>query len=180
MWLKQLPTLKDIECRIDKAVAGHYGEFVGAARLADLEKRNVPKPWPMPARAKELHALFDYYERTYGLSACARMTANRIGYGLLAVALLGCGECWRLFLSLPDTPRERNREAFVRILRAYVPQPILARHENDFKKMAACVRRALEDVGVMQTGGTADEKLAFAKGVSREKPVDRLMQMGIK
>ena len=180
VWLKQLPTLKDIECRIDKAVAGHYGEFVGAARLADLEKRNVPKPWPMPARAKELHALFDYYERTYGLSACARMTANRIGYGLLAVALLGCGECWRLFLSLPDTPRERNREAFVRILRAYVPQPILARHENDFKKMAACVRRALEDVGVMKTGGTADEKLAFAKGVSREKPVDRLMQMGIK
>ena len=46
--------------------------------------------------------------------------------------------------------------------------------------MTACVRRALEDVGVMQTGGTADEKLAFAKGVSREKPVDRLMQMGIK
>lgn len=179
-WLKQLPTLKDIECRIDKAVAGHYGEFVGASRLADLEKRNIPKPWPMPARAKELHALFDYYERTYGLSGCARMTANRIGYGLLAVALLGCGECWRLFLSLPDTPRERNREAFVRILRAYVPQPILARHENDFKKMTACVRRALEDVGVMQTGGTADEKLAFAKGVSREKPVDRLMQMGIK
>ena len=179
-WFRKLPALKDIESRIDKAVEGHYGEFVGAARLADLERKKVPKPWPMPARAKELHALFGYYERTYGLSACSRMTANRVGYGLLSVALLGCGECWRMFLSLPDTPRERNREAFVRILRAYVPQPILERHENDFKKMAACVRRAMEDVGIVQTGGTVDDKLAFIKGVSREKPVDRLMQIGVK
>ena len=183
-WFRKLPALKDIESRIDKAVEGHYGEFVGAARLADLEKleeeNKIQKPWPMPARAKELHALFGYYERTYGLSACSRMTANRVGYGLLAVALLGCGECWRMFLSLPDTPRERNREAFFRILRAYVPQPILERHENDFKKMAACVRRAMEDVGIVQTGGTVDDKLAFIKGVSREKPVDRLMQIGAK
>lgn len=179
-WFRQLPTLKDIESRIDKAVEGHYREFVGAARLADLERKKIQKPWPMPARAKELHALFGYYERTYDLSACSRMTANRVGYGLLSVALLGCGECWRLFLSLPDTPRERNREAFVRILSAYVPQPILERHENDFKKMAACVRRAMEDVGIVQTGGTADDKLAFIKGVSREKPVDRLIQIGVK
>ena len=166
---EKLPSLKVIEDIIDKTVEKRYEQFVGAARMDEINKSHLI-PRPRPARAHELHTIFAYHEQTYHLSSCSSVSTNKIGYGRLALALLGCDTCWRAFLALPDSPqRRRSREDFATIMRAYIPLDILEKHTRSFNNMFTCICRVLEYDGIVQSGGTSRDLASFCSSIRRKR-----------
>ena len=134
-----------------------------------------------PARRKELHEIFAHCNKRYAIEKNPSMEGNRVGYGMLAISLLGCWDCWR---------EAKDIFSFREILMRYMPpranppkdperKKIYDNQEKAFRAafdgLVLCVKTAFafnRNGAILQSGGTEEDRRVFErnmKTVSRAK-----------
>ena len=174
-----LPSRDFLKEIIVAEVAKNYSKFVGEGRLRELIEKygtDVQK-YPIPARAKELVVLIDYYYDRYGLNPDKPMADAYTSYGMLIIALLGCGECWRTFLD--QGALHRHVDTFCNLISKYV----VLRSDKDFNRqfasLAICVRCAFLKKYIKLSGGSSSDTELFKSCAYRKNPTAKIAMIAL-
>lgn len=124
-------------------------------------------------RRRELHEIFQHCNKEYCIDGNESMTGNWIGYGMLAITILGCWDCWR---------GVENKCDFEMVMNRYIPDSIREKYrmlyEESFGGMIHCIGSAFKNKvipnkhqygAILQSGGTEVDRREFEKALSREK-----------
>ena len=150
-WFSKNPSAKE---KVSEAL------FKSMPSVTNIQSHIDSLPGIGSARKQELHEIFTHYVRMYSLATNKSMEGNRVGYGMLAIALLGCWDCWRDAKD-PLSLRE--------ILRRYVPDSGKSKQRPDFEAyfngLVLCVRTAFEYYhgAIPQSGGTESDRRDFIR-----------------
>jgi len=150
-------------------VAENYEGLVGSGRFSELTSKKRLRteessgrsivhfdPELEPARSREIRSVIAHY---LGESPSLEFVSGSV-LAMLAIALLGCRDCWRAFLDLPSGAR--HKEGFFRLITWYIPRELLA--VNEYRglrgQLVSIIRIYLAKQGGARRLGATSEEVA--------------------
>ena len=140
-----------------------------------IEKYEIDvSKYPIPAGLKNIAEMVRRYAWKYKLWQTESVVENIIGFGRLAIAVLGCEESWKILLNAPLS--KQNFEGFSSILRKYVPLKAQSLAKLNFNMLVAVVISVFSRGFILEMGGTLDDVKKFTEAVRKNKRKTALAQ----
>lgn len=133
-----------------------------------IEKYEIDvSKYPIPVGLKNIAEMVRRYAWKYKLWRSESADENIIGFGRLAIAVLGCEESWKILLNAPLS--KQNFEGFSSILRKYVSLNAQSLAKLNFNVLVAVVISVFSRGFILEMGGTLDDVKKFTEAVRKNK-----------
>lgn len=133
-----------------------------------IEKYEIDvSKYPIPVGLKNIAEMVRRYAWKYKLWRSESADENIIGFGRLAIAVLGCEESWKILLNAPLT--KQNFEGFSSILKKYMPLNDQSLATLNFNVLVAVVISVFRRGFIIEMGGTLDDVKKFTEAVRKNK-----------